>query len=418
LAARRSAFKEAVSHFEKAVALVDSSIRQDLISLPQRLRLQLSLSNAVMHAKGQHSPESKAAFVRARKLAALVNDPIESFSVYYGLWVGYLMRGEAGPTREIAGVMMTEAAQLSNSSLLCIAHRAQGVTHWFADGDFATAQVELERAIDLHNPSKDRELAHRFGQDIGVAAKVYLAPVLWSRGDAAASRGMINDAISAALETAHPPTIAYTHFFIAVLELMRLDAGRAKAAAEACLALAQEHGLAVWLLIAPVVHSWSIAALNRTQSAWDELRRNLSTCRAQGQRTVASWVYPALASGEAEIGDFDAALRSIETAIVEQDGEHFWDSEAHRIRANIILKRNPADCATAEASLQTAISTARRQHARSLEVRAALDLSKMLHAVGRNADAHAVLAPALEGFSPTPEMPEIAEAQALLTGLA
>jgi predicted ATPase len=198
---------------------------------------------------------------------------------------------------------------------------------------------------------------------------------------------------------------------------MRLDAGRSKAAAEACLALAQEHGLAVWLLIAPVVHSWSIAALNRTQSAWDELRRKLSACRAQGQRAVASWVYSTLAYGEAEVGDFDAALRSIETAIIEQDGQHFWDSEAHRIRANITLKRDPADSATAEASLQTAISTARRQHARSFELRAALDLSKMFHAVGRNADAHAVLAPALEGFAPTPEMPEIAEALALMQRL-
>jgi predicted ATPase len=198
---------------------------------------------------------------------------------------------------------------------------------------------------------------------------------------------------------------------------MRLDAGRSKAAAEACLALAQEHGLAVWLLIAPVVHSWSIAALNRTQSAWDELRRKLSACRAQGQRAVASWVYSTLAYGEAEVGDFDAALRSIETAIIEQDGQHFWDSEAHRIRANITLKRDPADSATAEASLQTAISTARRQHARSFELRAALDLSKMFHAVGRNADAHAVLAPALEGFAPTPEMPEIAEALALMERL-
>jgi predicted ATPase len=148
------------------------------------------------------------------------------------------------------------------------------------------------------------------------------------------------------------------------------------------------------------------------------LRRNLSACRAQGQRTVASWVYPALASGEAEIGDFDAALRSIEAAIVEQDGQHFWDSEAHRIRANIILKRNPADCATAQASLQTAIAIARRQHASSFELRAALDLSKMLHAVGRNADARAVLAPALEGFAPTPEMPEIAEALVLMERLA
>ena len=30
---------------------------------------------------------------------------------------------------------------------------------------------------------------------------------------------------------------------------------------------------------------------------------------------------------------------------------------------------------------------------------------------GQAAEAHAVLAPALEGFSPTPEMPEIVEAQ-------
>jgi class 3 adenylate cyclase/tetratricopeptide (TPR) repeat protein len=418
LAERRSAFKEAASHFEKAVAVADNSARQDLISPPLRLRLQLSLSNAVMHAKGQHSPESKAAFVRARELAALVDDPIERFSVYYGLWVGYYMRGEAGPMREIVGVMGSEAARLSNSSMLCVAHRAQGVTRWIADGDFAAARAELERAIGLHNPIVDRELAHRFGQDIGVAAKAYLALVLWALGDAVGSRAMINDAMFGAIEIAHPPSIAYTHFHIALLELMRLDAERAKAAAEACLALAQEHGLAVWLLIAPVVHSWSIAALNRTQFAWDELRRKLSACRVQGQRTVASWVYSALAYGEAEVGDFEGALRSIEMAIIEQDGQHFWDSEAYRIRANIILKQDPADSATAEASLQTAISTARRQHARSFELRAALDLSKMLRAIGRNADAHTVLAPALEGFSPTPEMPEIAEARALLGELS
>jgi adenylate cyclase len=80
--------------------------------------------------------------------------------------------------------------------------------------------------------------------------------------------------------------------------------------------------------------------------------------------------------------------------------------------------RDPSDSGTAEASLQTAISIARRQHARSFELRAALDLSKMLRGVGRNGDALAILLPALEGFVSTPEMPEIAEAQALLERLA
>ena len=51
-------------------------------------------------------------------------------------------------------------------------------------------------------------------------------------------------------------------------------------------------------------------------------------------------------------------------------------------------------------------------------LRAALSLAKLYRLTGRPAEAHAVLAPALEGFAPTPEMPEIAEAQALLERLA
>jgi hypothetical protein len=52
---------------------------------------------------------------------------------------------------------------------------------------------------------------------------------------------------------------------------------------------------------------------------------------------------------------------------------------------------------------------AQQQRARSFELCAALSLAKLYHSTDRPADAHAVLAPALEGFSPTPEFPEIAE---------
>ena len=44
-------------------------------------------------------------------------------------------------------------------------------------------------------------------------------------------------------------------------------------------------------------------------------------------------------------------------------------------------------------------------------------LAKLYQSTGRAAEAYAVLAPALDGFSPTPEMPEIAEAQALLVAI-
>ena len=84
----------------------------------------------------------------------------------------------------------------------------------------------------------------------------------------------------------------------------------------------------------------------------------------------------------------------------------------------MLLKRDPANPAPAEEAFLTAIAVAKQQGTRSFELRAALSLAKLYQSTGRPADAHAVLAPALEGFAPTPEMPEIAEAQALLAALA
>ena len=88
------------------------------------------------------------------------------------------------------------------------------------------------------------------------------------------------------------------------------------------------------------------------------------------------------------------------------------------MRGEILLKPDPTNPAPAKEAYLTAIAVAKQQGARSFELRAALSLAKLYQSTGRPANAHAILAPALEGFSPTPEMPEIAEAQALLAALA
>ena len=82
------------------------------------------------------------------------------------------------------------------------------------------------------------------------------------------------------------------------------------------------------------------------------------------------------------------------------------------------MQRDPANSAPAEDAFLTAVAVAKRQGTRSFELRAALSLAKLYQSTGRPADAYAVLAPALEGFAPTPEMPEIAKAQALIERLA
>jgi hypothetical protein len=84
------------------------------------------------------------------------------------------------------------------------------------------------------------------------------------------------------------------------------------------------------------------------------------------------------------------------------------------LRGESLLKRDPANMAPAEDAF---LVVAQQQKARSFELRAALDLARLYNSASGSADAHALLASALKGFSPTTEFPEIAEAQTLLAAL-
>ena len=126
-----------------------------------------------------------------------------------------------------------------------------------------------------------------------------------------------------------------------------------------------------------------------------------------------------LAELEAETLGADSALTRIDEAFrLSEQVEHRCSLPfLHRLRGEILLKRDPADLASGEEAFRTAIAIAKEQGARSPLLLASLALAKLYQSTGRPADAHAVLAPALEGFAPTREMPEIGEAQALLAAI-
>jgi predicted ATPase len=149
------------------------------------------------------------------------------------------------------------------------------------------------------------------------------------------------------------------------------------------------------------------------------MRRGIAIDREQGSVVWLNAHETALALAEASIAELDAALRRLEDALAELEHteQRWYEAEMHRIRAEILLKRDPADTATAEQSLQVAIAIAQSQKARSFELRAALALAKLYRAANRDADAHAVLAPAVEDFPPTQQFPELTDAQALLSAL-
>ena len=149
------------------------------------------------------------------------------------------------------------------------------------------------------------------------------------------------------------------------------------------------------------------------------MRRGAESLREQNALVFDGLIKIALSEAEARAGDLERAIATLDEALatVERTGYRAFEAELQRARGEMLLRRDPADFAPAEEAFQTAVAIAQQQGTRSFELRAALSLAKLYQSTSRLAEAQAILAPALEGFAPTPEMPEIAEAQALLVAI-
>ena len=415
-ALRRSAFQEAISHLGKAIEMADQGT--DSPPPSDRLRLQIAYSNALVGLHGQHSSEAQAAFSRARELAATSGTPLERFSIYYGLWAGSFARCETTVCQELSTEMLKDVEQWPGSPESFVAHRIYGSTQWL-QGNYLGARDHLELAVALSNPERDRELAFRFALDIGATARAYLVLALWPLGEVDRARAVAEEAIALATRTEHAPTLAFVHFYISWFEMVRGDPIRSRPHAEATMALAHKHDMNFYRRLAPMAHGWAIAAADGTEAGWNEMRRGVADCREQGIIFFTTSYDVQLAAIKARAGHLDAALAMLDGALAEaeQTKARAFVADGHRIRGEILLKRDPAHTEPAEEAFLAAIAIAQQQKARSFELRSALALAKLYQSSGRAADAHAVLAPALEGFTPTPEFPEIDEAQKLIATL-
>ncbi len=271
----------------------------------------------------------------------------------------------------------------------------------------------------MFQPGRDDDLAFRFGQDAGVAAMLYLAFVLWPLGELARARSLIEGAHTRIASVTHIGTRALGKTQVAHLELMRGDLSRAAPNAHELAGLAREHDLPLWRAWGVFLEGVAKAQSGEPGGGLADMRRGAELLREQNFLLLDGLSKIALAEAEARAGDVDRALAILGEALAtcERTGHRTFEAELHRARGDMLLKRDPANPAAAEEALHTAIAVSKQQATRSFGLRAALSLAKLHQSTSRPTDAHAVLAPALEGFAPTAEMPEISEAQALLADL-
>jgi predicted ATPase len=229
---------------------------------------------------------------------------------------------------------------------------------------------------------------------------------------------LIDEAKARSAESQHGMTLATAHSSAVVIEALRADAEACIRDAETLAEIAAKVGLPGHSDLARIYRGWARARRGERESGLEELRQGLVK-HAEQTPLSAQLHHGLLAELEAEEQDATALARIDEAlALAKQTDQRWTDALLHRIRGDILLKADPENPARAEEAYLAAVAVAREQGARSFGLQAALRLANLYQSSGRNADAHAVLAPALEGFSPTPEMPEIAEAQALLAAIA
>jgi len=425
-ALRRSAFQEAISHLGKAIAMADKTgstapRATGGLAAPnqQPTQLHVAYGNALIAARGFGAPETTEAFARARQSAVSEQDAPERLAADYGLWVGSFVRGELPEMRAHAAAFLSDVEARPDSAEPGVAHRAAGVTHQFA-GEYSEARDHLERALSLFQPGRDDDLAFRFGLDAGIGAMAMLAIASWPLGEVDRANSLIDRMQTRMSDLAHVGTLAYGRLHAAMFELMRGDHARAAPNAFELAHLAQDHDLNLWRALGVFLQGWATTASGAPGDGLEGMRRGVELLREQNVVVWDGLLKIVLAEAEARAGDPERAITILDEALATCDrlGYRAFEAELHRARGDILLQRDPASLAPAEEAFQTAIAVAKQQTTRSFELRAALALAKLYQSTGRPADAHAVLAPALDGFSPTTEMPEIAEAQALLAALA
>jgi class 3 adenylate cyclase/predicted ATPase len=425
-ALRRSAFNEAIAHLGKAIAMADragATARRTTggtAGSNQRLtQMQVAYGNALIAARGFGAPETTEAFARARESAADNNDAPERLAADYGLWAGSYVRGELSSMKAHAQTFLNHVEVRPDSPESGVACRAAGVTHLFA-GEYVEARDRLERALALFQPGRDDDLAFHFGIDAGVGAMLHLAHALWPLGDVGRAVSLVADAKERIASLAHIGTRANGNLYAAMFELIRGGPSRAAPNAFELAQLAREHDLPMWGAFGVFFEGLVRAEGGAIGNGLKDMRRGAELLREQNVLVFDGLLKIALAEAEARAGDPDRAIAILDEVLATADrvGHRAFETELHRVRGEILIERDPANSAPAEDAFLTAIAVAKQQGTRSFELRAALSLAKLYTATGRPAGAHAVLAPALEGFSLTPEMSEIAEAQALLATLA
>jgi predicted ATPase len=416
-AVERSANTEAVRHLTKALEI--------LVELPDtteraqwELEMQLNLGTAWMSTKGMGASEVTRAYTQARVLSERVGETTQLFTSTWGLWLNNLQRGQGNTAHEFSGQLLNIAKGQSDAALELQAHHAAWTTTLLR-GEAGGCREHSARGLALYDEELHR--SHRFsygGHDPGVCGGVFHGLALWLLGYPNQAEESIKEAVTLGRKLSHPFSSAVGLGFATFIHHFRGEPAAAEAWAKELIAICSDSSIPHFLAQGTILYGWAVAEQGRGKEGIDNISEGLENLRATGAKMLAPYFLAIAAESYARNEEYAKSARALEEAFesADQSGELWWTSELHRLRGRLLMATSK-DVVEAEKSFVQALTIARQQQAKSLELRSATALAHLWQDQGKRDEARALLSPVCEWFTEGFDTADLTEAKTLLGAL-
>ncbi len=407
--------------YREAILLANRGLRllENLPDTTERaqleLGLQISLGLALMSTRGYACDELAESNERKRELIQSLGETPQLFPAQWSVFAFHFIKGDLRTTLKESEPLAALARHAEDSSLRLLSHHARGLIRYYR-GDLAAAREHLEEALSLYDPRQHGPLAYLYGSgDIKVNALIHYSLTLWLLGYPDRSLEHVREAVALSRELAQPYSLSHALLYASMLHQMRRESQAAQLQAKEGIELDIEHGFVLWLAAEHTIHGWALATTGEAEAGITETRQGLEAFRATGANINLTQILWSLADGYYAAGKIDDALAALAEALawVDRNDEHHWQAEVHRLEGQLLLARDPTE-PRAEELFRKSLDVARERRAKSLELRAAISLSRLWQARGRRTEARELLAPIHGWFTEGFDTADLKEAQALL----
>jgi predicted ATPase len=370
-ALRRSANQVAIAHLRAALDALGS-----IADKPTRARIEVELRVAMGAAfiatRGFGAPEVLETYSRAEALCEGLGELPGLLPAIWGQWIFRHGRGETDVARRLGTRMLALADKCDDPGLRIQAHHALWATS-FVRGEFDTACTHARSALVLFDPMVHQAMASQYGNhDAGCCAHNFTGMAQALTGNGEAAKATLDISLTAAEKLDDPFTLALTLYFASAVSQILDDVAAAAAYSESSMRIATEHDLAQPRAWSMGIAGWCRVVNGDVQQGLALASQAIASMQSIQSRHLMTFLMGLLADAYVKAGFKDEAMQTVEEAIAMADatGEHFYDAELSRLRGTLLAHPVSGKKDESVTSFRAAIAIARKQGAKTLELRA------------------------------------------------